>query len=245
VGICHSCIQTKSNPNDENVSPHPLREHQQAVNPRTGRLEVVFVDLEQVYPNHEDPMSEEYSFEELRAKYRGWMDHDWDAVRRKEQVQARKAAEEAEVAKRPKPKAAPLAPKQDFEQPPKPKTVPLKGSVDDDMDNDENAPPSQADLEKAKAAKKARREERANRTRKIKVMEIKEVRGETQTSECLVGHGLVAYILTQDSPSQLEFSSKTKDAAEEDWSGNDNDPPHQRSHGRNLRYIQRTAEECR
>jgi checkpoint serine/threonine-protein kinase len=183
VGVCHSCIQTKSNPNDENVASHPLREHQQAVNPRTGRLEVVFVDLEKVYPNHDDPMSEEYSFEELRAKHRGWMDYDWAAIRRKEEEQARKAAEAAEAARQPKPKAAPLAPKQEPQQPPKPKTVPLKGSVDDDIGNDENAPPSQADVDKAKAAKKARREERANRTRKIKVMEVKEIRGETQTSK--------------------------------------------------------------
>jgi checkpoint serine/threonine-protein kinase len=182
VGLCHSCIQTKSNSNDENFNSHPLREHQQAVNPRTGRLEVVFVDLEQVYPNHEDPMSEEYSFEELRAKYRGWMNYDWAAICRKEEQEVVKAAEAAEAAKQPKPKAAPLAPKEKPQQPPKPKTVPLKGSVDDDIDNDENAPPSQADVEKARAAKKARREERANRTRKIKVMEVKEIRGETQTS---------------------------------------------------------------
>jgi checkpoint serine/threonine-protein kinase len=183
VGVCHACIQTKSNSNDENVTSHPLREHQQAVNPRTGRLEVVFVHLEQVYPNREDPMSEEYSFEELRAKHRGWMDYDWDAIRRQEKEQARKLTESAEAAKQPKPKAAPLAPKQEPRQPPKPKTVPLKGSVDDDVGNDENTPPSQADVEKAKAAKKARREERANRTRKIKVMDVHEVRGETQTSK--------------------------------------------------------------
>jgi checkpoint serine/threonine-protein kinase len=203
VGVCHSCIQTKSNLNDENVNTHPLREYQQAVNPRTGRVEVVFVDLEKVYPNHEDPMSEEYSFEELRAKHRGWMDHDWAAIRRKEleqeQEQVRRAAEAAAAAKQPKPKPMPLAPRQEPEQPkPKPmplaprqepeqaaepKTVPLKGSVDDDMGNDENAPPSQVDVEKARAAKKARREERANRTRKIKVMETKEIRGETQTSK--------------------------------------------------------------
>ena len=206
MGVCHSCIQTKSNLNDENVNTHPLREYQQAVNPRTGRVEVVFVDLEKVYPNHEDPMSEEYSFEELRAKHRGWMDHDWAAIRRKEleqeQEQARRAAEAAAAAaaaKQPKPKPMPLAPRQEPEQPKpkpmplaprqepeqaaKPKTVPLKGSVDDDMGNDENAPPSQVDVEKARAAKKARREERANRTRKIKVMETKEIRGETQTSK--------------------------------------------------------------
>ncbi len=245
MGVCHTCIQTKSNPNDEIVSPHPLREHQQAVNPRTGRLEVVFVDLEQVYPNHEDPMSEEYSFEELRAKHRGWMDYDWNAIRRKELKRAREAAEAAEAAKQPKPKAAPLAPKQDYEQPPKPKTIPLKGSVDDDMNNDENAPPSQADVDKARAAKKARREERANRTRKIKVMEVKEVRGETQTSECLIEHLIVTYILILHSPSQLGFSSEAKDSTKEDWPRNNNDPPHQRSNGRDLRHIQRTTEERR
>ncbi|KAI4931969.1 uncharacterized protein J4E92_003868 [Alternaria infectoria] len=207
--------ETKSNPNDENVSPHPLREHQQAVNPRTGRLEVVFVDLEQVYPNHEDPMSEEYSFEELRAKYRGWMDHDWDAIRRKEQKQARKAAEEAEAAARPKPKAAPLAPKQDYEQPPKPKTVPLKGSVDDDMNNDENAPPSQADVDKARAAKKARREERANRTRKIKVMEVKEVRGETQTIQANLDSPAKPKIRRKKTGPETTMTLHTKEAMDE------------------------------
>ena len=183
MGVCHSCIQSKSNIKDENDNPHPLREYQQAVNPRTGRLEVVFVDLEKVYPNHEDPMSEEYSFEELRAKNRGWMDYDWTAIRRKEAEQAKKEAEAALAATQPQAKPVPLAPKQEPEQPAKPQTIPLKGSIDDDMGNDENAPPSQADMDKAKAAKKARREERANRTRKIQVMETKEIRGETQTSK--------------------------------------------------------------
>jgi checkpoint serine/threonine-protein kinase len=171
------CIQTKSNPIDENSKSHPLREHQQALNPKTGRLEVVFVDLEKVYPNYDNPMSEEYSFEELRAQHRGWMDYDWAAIRRKEQEEAVKAAEAA------KPKVNPLAPKQAEEQSSKPKTVPLKGSIDDELvGNDENMPPSQEDMEKAKAARRARREEKANRTRKIKVMDVKEVRSETQTS---------------------------------------------------------------
>jgi checkpoint serine/threonine-protein kinase len=171
------CIQTKSNPIDENSKSHPLREHQQALNPKTGRLEVVFVDLEKVYPNYENPMSEEYSFEELRAQHRGWLDYDWAAIRRKEQDEAMKAAEAA------RPKTSPLALKQIDEQPPEPKTVPLKGSIDDDLaGNDENMPPSQEDMEKAKAARRARREEKANRTRKIKVMDVKEVRSETQTS---------------------------------------------------------------
>jgi checkpoint serine/threonine-protein kinase len=199
VGVLPLCIQTKSNSNDENSKSHPLREYQQALNPKTGRLEIVYVDLEKVYPNHDNPMSEEYSFEELRAKHRGWLDHEWAAIRRKEQEEARKAAEAVAVAKLPKspadpvalqqldeqvskPRSAALAPKQVDEQPPKPKTVPLKGSIDDEMNaNDENAQPSREDMEKAKAARRARREEKANRTRKIQVMDVKEVRGETQT----------------------------------------------------------------
>ena len=62
-------------------------------------------------------------------------------------------------------------------------TVPLKGFEDDIVLNDENKPPSQLEVEKAKATKKARREERSNRTRKIKVMEVKEIRNETQTGK--------------------------------------------------------------
>ena len=185
------CIQTKSHFNDETPKLHPLREQLQAVNPKTGRVEVVFVDLEQVYPDRRDPMSVEFSFEELRARHRGWLDRDWSAIRRKEQEQARKVAEEAAAAQLPKPKAAPLAPKQeplapkqDAQRPPKPQTVPLKGGEDDLLaGDDENRPPSQAELEKAKAAKRARKEERANRTRKIQVMDVKEISGETQTSK--------------------------------------------------------------
>jgi checkpoint serine/threonine-protein kinase len=141
-------------------------------------------------------MSQEYSFEELRARYRGWLNHDWAAIRSKEQEQAKQAAEASAVANQPQPdseplapkpepltlKPEPLAPKNDVQKPPKLQTVPLKGSVDDEMAaDDENRPPSQANIEKAKAAKKARREERANRTRKIKVMDVKEIQGETQT----------------------------------------------------------------
>jgi checkpoint serine/threonine-protein kinase len=44
-------------------------------NPKTGRLECVFVNLEAVYPRSGG--SSEYSFEELRARHRGWMDKEW------------------------------------------------------------------------------------------------------------------------------------------------------------------------
>lgn len=130
-------------------------------------------------------MSVEFSFEELRAKHRGWLDMDWAAIRREEQARTSKPAE-APAAKQSRSKAATLAPKEAQKEAAKPQTVPLKGSIDDEqIVNDENTPPSQAEVEKAKAAKKAKKEERSNRTRKIKVMEVKEIRGETQTSTWL------------------------------------------------------------
>lgn len=55
------------------VPEHRIRE---ATNPRTGRRERVFVDLDAVYPDYKNP-NIEVSFEELRAMRRGWMDKDW------------------------------------------------------------------------------------------------------------------------------------------------------------------------
>ncbi|KAI9868646.1 MAG: hypothetical protein M1813_004496 [Trichoglossum hirsutum] len=45
---------------------------QEQINPRTGKAERVFVNLEACYPNPEDPNTE-LSFEELRAIRRGWI----------------------------------------------------------------------------------------------------------------------------------------------------------------------------
>ena len=99
-------------------------------------------------------MSVEFSFEELRARHRGWLDRDWGAVRREEQKRARKLAEKAAAASQPKsepvplapktkplapkteplaPKTEPLAPKQDAQKPPKLQIVPLKGGEEDAM----------------------------------------------------------------------------------------------------------------
>jgi checkpoint serine/threonine-protein kinase len=46
------------------------------VNSKTGKAERVFVNLEAVYPNPADH-SEEMSFDELRATYRGWANKNW------------------------------------------------------------------------------------------------------------------------------------------------------------------------
>lgn len=260
------CIQTKSNLNDETSKPHPLREQLQAVNPKTGRVEVVFVDLEQVYPDHSDPMSVEFSFEELRARHRGWLDRDWAAIRREEQKQARNLAEQAAAAQKPKPKPQPaplapkqeslserepsitkpaplaskkeplaprlepLAPKQDAQKPPKPQTVPLKGGEDDVVGDDENRPPSQAEVEKAKAAKKARKEERANRTRKIQVMDVKEISGETQTSRhCTCD---ILQLLTSSSSSKTRLTvEEIEGSPKEGGTRSHHDSSHERSDG--------------
>jgi checkpoint serine/threonine-protein kinase len=160
-------------------------EDQKVLNEQTGRWNVVFTNLRMVYPTSESRGPVELSFEELRAKHRGWSDRDWTAARRNQREDPRKALAVASVDSGLKSKPLPLAPKEPSEKPMKLKTVPLKGSVDDDVENDENVPPSQAEIDRAKIARKARREERANRTRKIKVMEVREVRAETQTSRVL------------------------------------------------------------
>ncbi|KAJ5935197.1 hypothetical protein N7466_004744 [Penicillium verhagenii] len=60
--------------------PKQIPEHhvREAVNPRTGRRERVFVDLEAVYPDRQNP-AHEISFEELRAMKRGWTNKNWRA----------------------------------------------------------------------------------------------------------------------------------------------------------------------
>lgn len=57
----------------KHVPEHRVSE---AVNPRAGRRERVFVNLEAVYPDIRNP-SHEVSFEELRAMRRGYMSKNW------------------------------------------------------------------------------------------------------------------------------------------------------------------------
>ncbi|KAG9669794.1 hypothetical protein KCU99_g3021, partial [Aureobasidium melanogenum] len=196
---------------------------QRVINLKTGRPECVFVNLEAVYPDPSDP-SIEFCFEELRARHRGWLDRDWAAERRQAQStnQAQKTAPINQQPKEQKRgfaifSDAPAAEKQpeqerptsqrgfqifqdDSENKPTPaqpspltidtslKVVPIRD------ENDENRPPSKADVE---LAKRMRREERANRTRKIKVMDVEHVQKETQTIK-----------LNMDSPSGKKLRKK-------------------------------------
>lgn len=52
-------------------------QYQVTKNPANGRKERVFVDLQAVYPNPEEPGTE-LSFEEIWAAARGWLDQTWD-----------------------------------------------------------------------------------------------------------------------------------------------------------------------
>ncbi|KAF2102247.1 hypothetical protein NA57DRAFT_64788 [Rhizodiscina lignyota] len=176
-----------------------FHESQTTINPKTGRAECVFVNLEAVYPDPANASGAEYCFEELRARHRGWLDRDWSKEKpvvkktkeQKQEAQEKKgskgmkifidedtmsARKLAEQRKRRKEEEGDQEPN----EPQEPVTL-----------NDENAPPAtqtvplndSADSPNkeeaaARAAKKARREDKANRTRKIKVTEI---RAETQT----------------------------------------------------------------
>ncbi|KAL4911098.1 hypothetical protein BDW74DRAFT_5656 [Aspergillus multicolor] len=77
-----SDLSVKDEMQSKPVPEHRIRE---AVNPRTGRKERVFVDLAAVYPDYRNP-NVEFSFEELRAMKRGWMDKDWHQKRPLKQI---------------------------------------------------------------------------------------------------------------------------------------------------------------
>lgn len=77
VGV--SCVQSISeSQRPVQIKPPSIAEQQQTTNPKTGKIERVFVNLEAVYPDPHDPTLE-FSFEELRARARGWSDRDWTA----------------------------------------------------------------------------------------------------------------------------------------------------------------------
>ena len=82
--FCFLCIQSNAIQSNEailqqsNGTPAERRVRE-ATNPRTGRIERVFVDLEAVYPDFYN-CNHEMSFEELRAIHRGWMHKDWRSL---------------------------------------------------------------------------------------------------------------------------------------------------------------------
>ncbi|KAI4202732.1 MAG: hypothetical protein LQ350_002398 [Teloschistes chrysophthalmus] len=135
-----------------------FKDEQQIVNPKSGRIERVFVNLEAVYPNPDNP-TEEYSFEELRAKSRGWLDRDWAAENKREERQRK-------LSRRDERRSSPLG----IEDP----SALIHGSkkerpISQDTTEQSVEPLPVEDMTQGTRARKSRR---------IKVMEVK---GETQT----------------------------------------------------------------
>lgn len=136
-----------------------LAEQQQITNPRTGKVERVFVNLEAVYPNPDDP-TEEFSFEELRARSRGWADKDWGAER-KDNLRQESSNHGHE------PSSLPLG---------KDRPNPL------DTENIQQEPTSQNSTEQTVEVALVEDMTQGTRTRKSRRTKVMEVKGETQTS---------------------------------------------------------------
>lgn len=184
--------------------------YQWAKNPRNGRLECVFVNLEAVYPRS----GSEYSFEELRARHRGWKDYEWPRERREPvakpagtpalDIELENAPEQDEPTEpagkgfkihRDEPEPAPKQKQRGFKifedkapepgpssKPSRQNEVFVETSSKTLALNDENDENAPpSQPSEAEIRKKMRKEERANRTRKISVMDKKHIKGETKT----------------------------------------------------------------
>lgn len=222
-------------------------ESQRVINPKTGRAECVFVNLEAVYPDPRDP-SLEFCFEELRARQRGWLERDWALDRATTRLDSPKAPER-------KPKKHHGF--EIFEDPTQSEPLPLPQVVqvpdvvgidtslkvlkihDENAENNENAPPSK---EEVALAKRLRREERANKTRRIKVMEVEHVKKETQTGMSNPPRRNNCLLLIAHSPTQSGISHWTQNEAKEVCRAND-DHQHQRSNGRDIWNLQPTCQD--
>lgn len=117
------------------------------------------MNLEAVYPNDNDP-NEELSFEELRAKSRGWLNRDWAAESKQRMAETSQTHQLEDL-------VLPIA------QAEEPVEVLQPAQLKPDSQSSSNA-----QLETTIAVDIGR-EGRAGRSKKTK---IREVKGETQTS---------------------------------------------------------------
>ncbi|KAK3077587.1 hypothetical protein LTS18_009846, partial [Coniosporium uncinatum] len=75
-----SATKSKSQAESNALTYHP-----RVTNPKTGKQECNLVNLEAVYPQAADgDTNVEFSFEELRARTRGWLNRDWRAEKEKQ-----------------------------------------------------------------------------------------------------------------------------------------------------------------
>ncbi|KAK7513055.1 hypothetical protein IWZ03DRAFT_408472 [Phyllosticta citriasiana] len=201
---------------DQSAMPSDtLRETQESVNPRSGKVERCFVNLEAVYPDFESSNGEEFCFEELRAAHRGWMKYDWAQINRQaaEKLRQERAMKESQERKALEPKDPQVLQPREAPEPAAALAKSLKQTVVPLNDaNDENAPPTQEEIQRAKMLKKQRREERANRTRKIEVMEV---RGETKTVQTNLSSPTGPKIKRRKNGAEPTMTFHTKEAMDE------------------------------
>lgn len=140
-----------------NNNPHNEKE---TINPRTGKIERVFVNLEAIYPDCDNP-GYELSLEELRAQSRGWAHKDWSKQR---------TAPLKEVTGNSHRKEQPSGPR-GTENPDKSLSSKLREKLVIHRDS-ENAP---EELQEAV-------EQREGKNTKSRKTKVREIRGETQMS---------------------------------------------------------------
>lgn len=166
----------------EPVQTKHVPEHRvsEAINPRTGRRERVFVNLEAVYPDIRNP-SHEISFEELRAMSRGWMGKNWSSKKQPLKQISGNASNERSMEK-----LADKTPEQEL-----PDQFNQKLALNDSQQS--QSPSNQDENRKSKAGK----------SQKLKVREVK---GETQTGMLIDDLGNYALLfLDADENSQNEL----------------------------------------
>ncbi|PNS14309.1 hypothetical protein CAC42_6822 [Sphaceloma murrayae] len=199
-------------------------EAQCTTNPRTGKREMVFVNLDVVYTDL-GRTKVEFSFEEVMAKHRGWLERDWKAENREREQQERRL-KMAPPEKKPKKKGFEIfndsdspaslpAPVVESLEPSPVETVPIRTVVLND-ENNENAMATRPVKNKQEdVAKRMRREERANRTRKIKVMEVRHEKKETQTVQLNLASPTGPKIRKMKKTAEPTMTINTKEAMDE------------------------------
>ncbi|KAL9113621.1 MAG: hypothetical protein Q9227_002359 [Pyrenula ochraceoflavens] len=165
-----SASASSSYPLPSTESSHP---GQVTVNPKSGKQERVFVNLEAVYGTS-GIAEEEMSFEELRALHRGWYRKDFgkknNADTRKGDDGGLKALRETAANARSQPKQVPAVPA-DAEIDSLTKDLREKAVVDE---NSENLTRSQDTTTSVGIGKDANAEGKATKVKKMKVREIKQ-----------------------------------------------------------------------
>lgn len=182
-----------------------------AVNPKTGKAERVFVNLEAVYPDG----GHEFSFEELRARRRGWSTQDW----RSKPASPLKVTSE-NIQRSPS-----------GQQKGEPDNCDLVQELSEDLQRkavlEEVSIQSSPTVSMEIQTQSQSQEARLPKPKRTKIREIKQEAQTSRTTKLILTHDIK---LTSDSQNQPLFSNWPK-AETEDECGTNHDVSQQGSHG--------------